>query len=79
MDGLGFFGWHYYPGSGKDVMFGDNPGATATIPAWGASLSLSYEFRNDPFLAFGLFGSYEADLLRKHVAYSYTETPSLDL
>ncbi len=67
-------GVHYYEGFDRGFL-DDDPGASASTPFAGARLVASHRFGTP--IDFGLLGSFETDLERQTVSYSYMSTPWL--
>lgn len=71
---LGAGGYHHYSGVGRDALWGNDPGASGGMPFVGGRAGASYLFgRRRSHFEIGLYGSYDHDLSRERVRYSYSE------
>ena len=71
---LGAAGYHHYSDVGRDILWGDDPGASGGMPFVGGRAGASYLFgKRQSHFELGLFGSYDRDLYEKRVRYSYLD------
>ncbi|HEY6557801.1 MAG TPA: hypothetical protein VI072_11025 [Polyangiaceae bacterium] len=71
---LGAGGYHHYSAVGRDILWGNDRGASGGMPFVGGRAGASYlSGRGRNHFEIGLYGSYDHDLSRERVRYSYVD------
>lgn len=71
IDLFGIIGMHRYSDWGRDIFWGSDPGAAATLPCIGGRLRAIYSFGPDPPLSIGISVGYDQDWWNRRVDYTY--------
>lgn len=76
IDLFGIVGMHRYSGWGRDIFWGSDPGAAATLPCIGGRLRVTYAVgRPEPPLSIGFSVGYDQDWWNRRVDYTYVDQP----